>query len=84
MNGEAVLQVLLIMDVVGMFTLAVFYLVRRRMSWHQYLGWGLVAAIFPLLGPFLVIASHPGAWRQKAERLPVAILYSIIPLGLPF
>jgi Kef-type K+ transport system membrane component KefB len=65
MNGEAVLQVLLVMDVVGMFALAVFYLARRRMRWHQYLGWGLVAVIFPLLGPFLVIASHPGERRKK-------------------
>jgi Kef-type K+ transport system membrane component KefB len=65
MNGEAVLQVLLVMDVVGMYALAVFYLTRRRMSWRQYLGWGLVAIIFPLLGPFLVIASHPGERRKK-------------------
>ena len=71
MNGESVLQALLILDGVGMFSLAVFYLARRRMSWHQYLGWGLVALVFPLLGPFLVIANRPGSWRPKAARLPV-------------
>jgi hypothetical protein len=69
MNGAVVLQVLLVMDMVGMYALVVFYLTRRRMSWRQYLGWGLVAVIFPLLGPFLVIASHPGERRRKVERL---------------
>jgi hypothetical protein len=69
MNGDAFLQALLIVDGVGMFFLAVLYLARRRMSWHQYLGWGLVAVIFPLLGPFLVIASRPGERRRKVERV---------------
>lgn len=75
MNGEVVLQVLLVMDVVGMFALAVFYLAHRRMSWHQYLGWGLVAVIFPLLGPFLVIASHPGERRKKPAPQRVSESY---------
>ena len=74
MNGAVILQVLLVMDVVGMYALAVFYLTRRRMSWRQYLGWGLVAVIFPLLGPFLVIASHPGERRKKhAQQRVLAI-----------
>jgi len=65
MNGSLVLQVLLVLDVAGMLGLAIFYLSRRQLSWHQYLGWGLVALIFPLLGPFLVIASRPGVLRKK-------------------
>ena len=74
MNGAVVLQVLLLMDVVGMYALAVFYLASRRMSWRQYMGWGLVAVIFPLLGSFLVIASKPGKRRKKhAQQRVLAI-----------
>jgi len=65
MNGEAFLQALLILDGVGMFSLAVVYLARRRLTWLQYLGWGLVAVIFPILGPFIVIANHPGKLRRN-------------------
>jgi len=73
MNGSLVLQVLLFLDVAGMLGLAIFYLARRRLSWHQYLGWGLVALIFPLLGPFLVIASHPGVMRKKSAQRRILI-----------
>jgi hypothetical protein len=73
MNGALVLQILLVLDVAGMLGLAIFYLARRRLAWHQYLGWGLVALIFPLLGPFLVIASRPGVVRKKTAPRRVLI-----------
>ncbi len=66
MNGAEILRGLLVADVVGMFALAVLYLRRRRLAWHQYLGWGLVALVFPVFGPFVVIAAHPGALRRPA------------------
>jgi hypothetical protein len=66
MSGAEILQVLLILDIAGMLTLAVVYLGRRRMAWHQYLGWGLLALVLPILGPFLVIANHPGERRKRA------------------
>jgi len=56
-----------------MFTLAMVYLAQRRLAWHQYLGWGLVALIFPILGPFLVIANRPGVRRRRAEQRRVLI-----------
>jgi hypothetical protein len=67
MNGAEILRGLLVADVLGMFALAALYLGHRRLAWHQYLGWGLVALIFPVFGPFVVIASHPGAVRRRAS-----------------
>ena len=67
MNGAEILQGLLVADVVGMFVLAAVYLRHRRLAWHEYLGWGLVALIFPVFGPFVVIASHPGERRRRAS-----------------
>ncbi len=64
MIGAEILRGLLVADVVGMFALAAVYLRQRRLLWHQYLGWGLVALVFPVFGPFLVIASHPGEARR--------------------
>jgi hypothetical protein len=79
MDGSLVLQVLLVLDVAGMLGLAIFYLSRRQLLWHQYLGWGLVALIFPLLGPFLVILSRPGVLRKKASakqgNTPIALIF---------
>ncbi len=65
MNGAEILRGLLVADVVGMFALAAVYLRQRRLPWHQYLGWGLVALLVPVFGPFLVIASHPGEARRR-------------------
>ena len=65
MSGVDVLRIMLMVCIAGMFTLAVIYLVQRRLAWHQYLGWGLVALIFPILGPFLVIANRPGVRRAR-------------------
>lgn len=43
-----------------MYLLAMFYLHRRSLMPRQFLFWGLLALLVPLLGPFLVIASRPG------------------------
>ena len=64
MNGAEILRGLLVADMLGMFALAVVYLRHRRLEWRLYLGWGLVALIFPVFGPFLVIAYHPGQARE--------------------
>ena len=73
MSGADVLRVMLVVCVVGMFALAMLYLFQRRLAWHQYLGWGLVALIFPVLGPFLVIANRPGVKRKRPEPRRVFI-----------
>ena len=48
------------LTVLGMCLLAVFFLCGRRMTLLEYLGWGLLAVILPLVGPFLVIVMAPG------------------------
>ena len=68
MSGAEILQGLLVLDIAGMLALSLVYLGRRRMAWHQFLGWGLLALVLPILGPFLVIANHPGERRRKALR----------------
>ncbi len=73
MSGVDVLRMMLVVCIVGMFTLAMVYLLQRKLAWHQYLGWGLVALIFPVLGPFLVIANRPGVRRKRPEPRKVLV-----------
>ncbi|MFC1936281.1 hypothetical protein ACFLYP_01295 [Chloroflexota bacterium] len=47
-----------------MTLLAVFYLRRRRLTTWEYVLWGLLALLLPILGPYLVISSRPGESRQ--------------------
>ncbi len=73
MSGVDVLRIMLVVCIAGMFALAMVYLVQRRLAWHQYLGWSLVALIFPILGPFLVIANRPGVRRARPEARKVLV-----------
>lgn len=66
------LRVSLVVCALGMALLAVFFLRRRKLSLSEYLAWGLVTLLIPLLGPFLVIAVRPGQARGlpfRAEAL---------------
>jgi hypothetical protein len=54
------LRILLFYGLLSMLLLAVFYLRRRRLSFGQYLCWGLLIVLIPLLGPFLAVLSRPG------------------------
>jgi hypothetical protein len=38
---------------------------RRTMSTQEYLLWGLLAVLLPVLGPYLVISSRPGKPRSS-------------------
>lgn len=69
MTGSDVLRALLISDIIAMAVLAVFYLRRRPLSALAFLGWGLLAVLVPILGPFFVIAFHPGKARSRLPRL---------------
>ena len=55
-----IMRLLLLMCVLGMTFLAVFYLRRRELSLSEYIGWGLLVVLLPLLGPFLTILYQPG------------------------
>lgn len=69
MEGVEILRVVLAVDVAGMLVLALFYLRRRKLSRREQFLWGLVA-LFPVLGPFLVVASRPGAAPAPPRRAP--------------
>lgn len=60
MEMASALRALLVATIILMAGLALFYLSRRRLTLGQSLRWGLLAVLLPLLGPFLVIAFHPG------------------------
>lgn len=55
-----VMQVLLTLSTPGMILLAGLYLRRREMTFSEYLRWGLIILLLPLIGPFLVILSRSG------------------------
>jgi hypothetical protein len=61
------MRVFLGMGVLGMALLAIFYLRQRRMSFQEYLAWGLLAILVPVFGPFWVIYTHPGqpSWPKR-------------------
>jgi hypothetical protein len=63
MNAELI-RVLLIADILGMALLAFFYLRQRKLSISEYMQYGLLALLVPLLGPFLVIVLKPGLPRK--------------------
>lgn len=52
----------------GMQILAAFYLRTRRLSLGEYLGWGLLVALVPALGPFLTILVRPGKSMNTTAR----------------
>lgn len=75
MAPEDLLRLLLLLTVIGMATLALFYLRQRRMPPIDALAWVLLAVLFPILGPILVIALRPG---QPAVR-NASLLYRAAP-----
>ena len=64
MSTPDIIQILLLLDIVGLGLLAMFYLSRRALGWTEYLAWGVFAVLLPVLGPFLVIALRPGLPRR--------------------
>jgi len=59
-----IMRSLLLICLLGMATLAAFFLRQRSLSFTDYLRWGLLLILLPLLGPFLVILASPGKRRS--------------------
>jgi len=68
MTTEMILTVLLGVTWIILAALGLVYLTRRKLSWQGYLGWGLLALLVPLLGPFLVVCACPGERKSAADR----------------
>jgi hypothetical protein len=64
MNAD-VIRVILLVDIVAMTLLAFFYLRQRTLSMSEYILFGLLALLVPLLGPFMVIIFRPGEFRHR-------------------
>ncbi len=54
------MRAILFICLLGMALLAALFLRRRSLSFQEYLGWGLLIVLVPLLGPFLVLLAAPG------------------------
>ena len=62
------MRTMLLLCLLGMLLLAVQFLRKRRMSHAAYLGWGILAVLLPVLGPFLVIYFKPGNQESLAIK----------------
>lgn len=60
-----IMRAMLFLTLLGMALLAGIYLRTRRLSPSAYLGYGLVILLLPILGPFWVILSRPGAAHPR-------------------
>ncbi|MCU0485150.1 MAG: hypothetical protein MUC85_03470 [Anaerolineales bacterium] len=54
------MRLFLLLTILGMAVLAAFRLRHRQLTLDEYLSWGLVAILIPLIGPYLVISIMPG------------------------
>ena len=61
------MRLMLLICMLSMVALAVFYLRERKLPLLEYALWGLVAILFPVIGPFLVIWMRPGDRRIQAQ-----------------
>jgi hypothetical protein len=62
------MRLLLVTCLLGMAILAILSLRQRKMPVGAYLGWGLIAVLLPLVGPFIVLLARPGGNRQAHPR----------------
>lgn len=64
MTPPDLLRYALFATLLGMALLAVAFLRRRDLTPMQYLLWGLLVILVPILGPYMVIALKPGELRK--------------------
>lgn len=63
-----ILRILLLVYLVFSLALAFAYMARRRLTWGEWLFWGVVAIAVPVFGPFLVISARPGPGKLRRQR----------------
>jgi len=56
---------LLTLCALGMALVAAFYLRGRELSFSEYLLWGSLLILIPIVGPFLVIFLRPGVYSRN-------------------
>jgi hypothetical protein len=50
--------------IIAMLMLAVDFLRRRELTTWEYLLWGVLVLVLPILGPYLAIVVRPGEVRK--------------------
>lgn len=60
MISPELMRLFLYATLFAMLLLAVSFLKRRRISDKEFILWGLLALLLPVLGPYLVILYRPG------------------------
>jgi hypothetical protein len=63
------LRLLLLLVLFALYALAILYLSRRPLTPIQFAGWGLLALIIPVLGPFIVFLARPGGKPPRSETV---------------
>lgn len=59
------MRFLLLAYLLGIALLAVLFLRKRALPLPAYMGWGLLALLVPLVGPFMVLYVRPGGRPPK-------------------
>jgi hypothetical protein len=59
-----VLRIAVGIFIITMAFLGLSYLRRRELETWEYIAWGILVVVVPVLGPFIVIASRPGVMRK--------------------
>ena len=62
--SPAFLRLCLVLCLVGMAVIAALYLRGRKLTWWEYLAWGLFMLLVPIFGPFVTILYRPGSPRR--------------------
>ncbi len=72
------MRLFLLLCLLGMELQAALFLSQRRLPFLAYLGWGLLAVLLPVVGPFLVILRRPGRrWPRRPRTRRVRIASSL-------
>ncbi len=64
---QTILLVLLAIYALSALVITLAYLRYRRLTPVEFAFWGILALIFPVFGPFFVIAARPGP-RKRFRR----------------
>lgn len=69
-----ILRFLLVAYSTVALVITIFYLYYRRVTPGEYVLWGIIAFILPIVGPFFVIAARPGPRKRirAASKVPKA------------
>ena len=60
MTPPEIMRLFLYTTLFAMVLLAISFLRNRRISDKEFILWGLLALLLPVLGPYLVILYRPG------------------------